>query len=176
MSGRALVRRVTLDGALFALAVVLSVVEGMLPMPAPVPGVRLGLANIAVMYALLFVGRRDALTLAVLKGLFAFVTRGVVAGALSLSGGAASVIIMIILMAAFRERVSYAMLSVAGALAHNAGQMAVVKFIYSSLTLAAYAPALVISGIASGIVTAAILRALLPAVRRFGRNGYGSDG
>jgi heptaprenyl diphosphate synthase len=171
-----LVRRVTLDGALFALAVVLSVVEGMLPMPAPVPGVRLGLANIAVMYALLFVGRRDALTLAVLKGLFAFVTRGVVAGALSLSGGAASVIIMIILMAAFRERVSYAMLSVAGALAHNAGQMAVVKFIYSSLTLAAYAPALVISGIASGIVTAAILRALLPAVRRFGRNGYGSDG
>ncbi|MDR1263065.1 MAG: Gx transporter family protein [Oscillospiraceae bacterium] len=166
-SGR-LARRVALDGMLFALAVVMSVVDGMIPVP--VPGVRLGLSNIAVMYALFFVGRRDALTLAALKGLFAFVTRGVTAGAMSLSGGLLSVLVMTLLTVVFGKRVSYTMLSVAGALAHNAGQMIVVKFIYSSLTLSAFAPVLVISGIAAGVATAAILRAFLPVAKRFGED------
>ncbi|MDR2656810.1 MAG: Gx transporter family protein [Oscillospiraceae bacterium] len=165
-NGGRLARRVALDGMLFALAVVMSVVDGMIP--TPVPGVRLGLSNIAVMYTLLFVGRRDALTLAALKGLFAFVTRGAIAGALSLSGGLLSVLVMTLLTAVFGERVSYIMLSVAGALAHNAGQMIVVKFVYSSLALSAFAPVLAISGIAAGVVTAAILRAFLPIAKRFG--------
>ncbi|MDR0396342.1 MAG: Gx transporter family protein [Oscillospiraceae bacterium] len=168
MNREGLVRRVTLDGMLFALAVVLSIVEGMIPVPAPVPGARIGLANITVMYAAFFAGRRDALVVAALKGMFAFITRGAVAGALSLSGGILSAVVMIALVSAFRERVSYVMLSVAGAVAHNAGQLVVIRFIYSSLALAAYAPMLVASGIVSGIITAAILRALLPAARRFG--------
>lgn len=51
------------------------------------PGVKPGLANIVVMYALFFLGRGQALTLVLLKSFFAMLTRGPSAGALSLAGG-----------------------------------------------------------------------------------------
>ncbi|GHU71533.1 hypothetical protein AGMMS49992_05710 [Clostridia bacterium] len=162
------VRRVAIDGMLFALAMALSAAEGILPIPAPMPGIRLGLANIVVMYAVFFVGRWDALTLAMLKGLFALLTRGAVAGALSLAGSLLSVLIMIMLIAIFGKHISYFMLSVAGALAHNAGQLIVVKLIYASLAAAAFVPILTMSGIAAGFVTAGILRAFMPAAKRMG--------
>ena len=81
-------RRVALLGVLFALAAVLSLFEGALAgaMGLP-PGVKPGLANTVVMFALLFLGLPPAACLAVLKALLALLTRGAVAGALSLCGG-----------------------------------------------------------------------------------------
>ena len=88
-------RRVALLGVLFALAAVLSLFEGALAgaMGLP-PGVKPGLANTVVMFALLFLGLPPAACLAVLKALLALLTRGAVAGALSLCGGLFSVGVM----------------------------------------------------------------------------------
>ena len=61
-------RRVALMGLLFALSVVLSFLEGTLtPLLGLPPGVKLGLANVVVMYALFFLGRGSAFTLVLLK-------------------------------------------------------------------------------------------------------------
>lgn len=71
-----------LSALMFAAAIVLSIVENMLPpIVVAVPGVKFGLSNIAVMYALFFLGKKQAYTIAILKGLFAFITR--LAGLLS---------------------------------------------------------------------------------------------
>ena len=160
-------RRAALDGMLFALAIVLSILEGMIPVPVPVPGVKLGLSNIVVMYALFFLGKRDAFALAILKGMFAFVTRGWIAGLLSVSGGILSVAIMALLQLIFKANVSYFLLSIAGAIFHNGGQLVVVKFIYPMMGVAPLTPILVLSGIAAGVVTSATLRGFMPLIKRY---------
>ena len=82
-------RRIALSGLLFALAMALSFIEGTLTIPGLLPGMKLGLANIVVMYALFFMGPRQALVLDVLKALFVFLVSGFTAGFLSLCGGLA---------------------------------------------------------------------------------------
>ena len=56
-------RRIALSGLLFALAMALSFIEGTLTIPGLLPGMKLGLANIVVMYALFFMGPKQALVL-----------------------------------------------------------------------------------------------------------------
>lgn len=82
-------RETAWTGMLFALAIALSWLESMVsPLLGLMPAIKLGLSNIVVMYALLFLRTRTAVLLVVLKALFAFLTRGVTAGFLSLCGGA----------------------------------------------------------------------------------------
>jgi heptaprenyl diphosphate synthase len=162
-------KRMVLTGLLFALALVLSLVENSFPQLAvPVPGVKLGLSNIAVMYALFFVGAGQAFSIAVLKALFVLITRGTVAAFLSLLGGVLSVAIMLIILFIFKEKVSYLIISVFGSVFHNIGQFIGISLIYTSMGLWAYLPILIISGIIAGIVTSTLLRFILPAFEKLG--------
>ena len=86
--------RSALSGLLFALAMALSFIEGTLVIPGLAPGMKLGLANIVVMYALFFMGARQALYLDLLKALFVFLVSGWTAGFLSLCGGLLSLLVM----------------------------------------------------------------------------------
>ena len=90
-------RRIALSGLLFALAMALSFIEGTLTIPGLLPGMKLGLANIVVMYALFFMGPKQALVLDVLKALFVFLVSGFTAGFLSLCGGLLSLLVMWVL-------------------------------------------------------------------------------
>ncbi len=159
-------KRLALSGMMFALALVLSVVEHSFPLPLTVPGVKLGLSNIAVMYALFFLSKSQAYSIAVLKGLFVFVTRGLVAGILSLTGGILSLTVMLIIMVLFRDRASYTAISISGAIAHNMGQFIAVSFIYTGMYLLAYLPVLLVSGVIAGIITAVLLKVIIPAFER----------
>ena len=69
-------QEIALSGLLFALAMALSFIEGTLVIPGLAPGMKLGLANIVVMYALFFMGARQALYLDLLKALFVFLVSG----------------------------------------------------------------------------------------------------
>ena len=80
-------RETAWTGMLFALAIALSYLESLVsPLLGLMPAIKLGLSNIVVMYALLFLRTRTTLLLVVLKALFAFLTRGATAGFLSLCG------------------------------------------------------------------------------------------
>lgn len=160
-------RRVALTGMLFALAIGLSFLEGLVtPLLGLPPGVKLGLANVVVMYALLFLSRREALLLVVLKAGFSFFTRGGTAGLLSLAGGLVSLGIMILLMLP-KKRPSVLVLSIAGALGHNLGQLGMVRLLLGPSFLV-YAPVLLVSGVVVGSLTAGLLRVLLPALQKSG--------
>ncbi|MDF2883594.1 MAG: putative rane protein [Clostridiaceae bacterium] len=156
-----------LTALLFAMALVLSVIENSLPpILVQIPGVKIGLSNIAVMHALFFLGKRQAFSIAVLKAFFVFITRGFVASVLAFSGGILSIIVMSILMFIFRERISYLILSIFGAVFHNIGQFIAISFIYSNMFLWVYLPVLLISGVLAGIATSVLLRFILPALKR----------
>jgi heptaprenyl diphosphate synthase len=160
-------RALTLTALLFALALVLSIVESSFPpLFTAAPGIKLGLSNIVVMYALFFLNKKQAFLIAILKAVFVYVTRGMVAGILSLCGGTLSLLVMILLMILFKEKVSYLVLSIFGALFHNIGQLAAVSFIYTSIYLWVYLPVLMVSGVIAGIATSTLLRFILPAFKR----------
>ena len=90
---------VALTGLLAALALALSFLEGLLPpLPFLPPGAKLGLSNIVTMYAAGTLGLPCAVFLAVLKGGFALLTRGAVAGCMSLAGGLFSTVCMWLLL------------------------------------------------------------------------------
>lgn len=156
-----------LTAMIFASALVLAVVENSLPpLPIAVPGVKFGLSNIAVMYALFFLGMKQALTIGIMKSVFVFITRGGIAGMLSLAGGILSIAVMILLMVIFRDKISYLMISIFGALFHNVGQFAVITVIYTGMNMWAYFPVLLISGLVAGIVTSSLLKFIMPAFQR----------
>lgn len=152
-------------GMLLCLAIVLSFVEGMIPpLPALPPGVKLGLSNIVVIYCLFFLNGKSACGVAVLKSLFVLLIRGVSAGFLSLCGGLLSVIVMLI--AIRPKKLSYLILSILGAVSHNVGQIAAASILFKSATVFYYLPILIVSGVLMGSVTAALMKVLLPALKR----------
>ncbi len=162
-------KKVVLTAILFAVALVLSIVESLIPsVPIPVPGIRFGLANIVVMYSLFFLGKTTAFTIVVLKAMFAVITRGAVAGLLSFTGGMFSIIIMIILLSIFKDKISYLILSIFGAVFHNIGQFAAISLIYVGMNLWFYLPALLIFGVIAGLVTSTLLKFILPALKELG--------
>lgn len=160
--------KLVLTGMLFAVAIVLSVVENSLPLPMPVPGVKLGLSNIVVMYVLFFLGRGQALSIVFLKALFSVLTRGMVAGILSLSGGLLSVGVMSLIMLITVKKASYFVLGMFGALCHNIGQFLAIVVIYRNNMLIYYLPVLLVAGVIAGFITSILLRYILPALKRLG--------
>ena len=76
---------IALIGLLGALALVLGILENLLPpLPGMPPGAKAGLSNLVTMFAAGAIGLPAALFIAAIKGLFAFLTRGVSAGLMSL--------------------------------------------------------------------------------------------
>ncbi|MDI9460646.1 MAG: Gx transporter family protein [Saccharofermentanales bacterium] len=162
------VRKLVVLALLFAMAIALGMFENILPpLPAPVP-LRYGLSNIAVMYALFFLGLPSAYTIAILKGIFAVMTRGLIAGLTSLSGGLISVTCMYMLKRLTGDRVSYSILGVSGAVSHNLGQyLLIILLDYLRIPVLAFLPLLLFTGIVTGLLSSALLRAALPALKRW---------
>ena len=163
-------KQVALSGLLFALAMALSFLEGLIPIPGLLPGMKLGLANIVVMYALFFMGTGQALVLDLLKAFFVFLVSGATAGFLSLCGGLVSLLVMWALYRLPPKRPTWFILSVSGALAHNFGQLAGASIMLGSALSLYYAPVLLILGLVMGCVTSITLRAILPPLSRLGYN------
>jgi heptaprenyl diphosphate synthase len=161
--------KLVLTSLFFAIAIILSIIENSLPpLPIAVPGVKFGLSNIAVMYVLFFIGKESAYMVAVLKAVFVFATRGWIASVLSLTGGILSLTIMILLMVLFREKISYLILSIAGAVFHNIGQLIAVSIVYTNLYLMYFMPVLLVTGVLAGVVTSVLLNVIRPAFKRVG--------
>ncbi|MEE0587428.1 MAG: Gx transporter family protein [Faecalibacterium sp.] len=161
---------IALSGLLFALAMALSFIEGTLVIPGLLPGMKLGLANIVVMYALFFMGPKQALVLDVLKAFFVFLVSGWTAGFLSLCGGLLSLLVMWLLYYHCPLRPTWFILSVCGALAHNIGQLLGASVILSTAVSLYYAPVMLVLGLVMGMLTSVTLRAMLPALGRLGYN------
>jgi heptaprenyl diphosphate synthase len=159
-------RQVSLMGLLFALAAVLSFIEGLLPvLPMLPPGVKLGLSNIVTMYALFFLGTGSGVVIAVLKAFFVLLTRGPVAACLSAAGGLCSVAVMAFLLS-FKNKPSTLLVSIFGAVFHNIGQLAASAVVLRSMFAMAYLPVMVLSGVVMGFVTAVLLKVLQPYLAR----------
>lgn len=161
-------RRAALLGLLASLAVALSFLEGLLP-ALPVPGARLGLSNIVVMYALSSLSFPAALAIAVVKSLFALL-RGGTAFLMSLAGGMLSTLIMAAAFRLLKGKVTFLGTGILGAVAHNTAQLGVAMLLLGS-SLIWYGPWLLLMALAAGTLTGLTLNVVMPALRRIRRDG-----
>jgi len=160
------IKQVALTGLLFALAIVLSYIEGLVPaLPGAPPGIKLGLSNVAVMYCLYFIGVVYAFGIIFLKFLFAFIVRGAVAGIMSLAGGLISCAVMYIMLCIGKKNLSIIFISAISAVSHNLSQCAVAYFIVGK-TVLLYIPVLIVSGLIMGLITGVTMRILIPPFER----------
>ena len=158
-------RLLTVTALLAAAALAMSFFERLLTAGLPLPpGVKPGFANIAVLFACAAVGLPCALFIVILKAGFAFLTAGGVAALLSLCGGLLSALTMFALLKLKRNRMTYAGVSVCGAVMHNIGQLAAASLLVGSALYLSWLPVLLVSGAVFGAVTGVILNAVMPAL------------
>lgn len=149
-------RRLIVLGLFVAVAGVLHAVEAWLPLPVPVPGVKLGLANIVSLVVIVLYGWRDALAVAVVRVILGTLLGGVFLGpafALGLSGAAASTLAMAWAWSRWRPALSLVGISVLGAAVHNLAQLGTAAVLVSSATVLWYLPYLLLFALPTGLAT-----------------------
>ena len=144
-------KKLALSAILAALAMILSYVEAMVPMPVPIPGIKLGLANLVILLAIYRLGFKYAIAINCIR---IFVTgllfTGVFGILYSLAGGLLSLLVMYLL---YRTEIfSMVGVSMAGGVAHNLGQLLTACLIMSNIRLMSYFAVLLFAGIGSGIL------------------------
>ena len=134
-----------------AAAMLLSFIESKLPSFTAVPGIKIGLANIAVMFALYRFGAKEAVLVSLVRIVLVSLLFGSLVSMLyGLAGAALSLSLMIILKKI--TPLSAVGISVVGGVAHNAGQIAVACLLVGTAKIAYYLPVLVLTGTLAGIV------------------------
>lgn len=159
------IKKTALTGVLLALMLALSYIERFIPLglAVPVPGVKLGLANIVTVGALYWLGSLPALMLVLARCLLSAVFGGNAAGALfSLCGGVFSWLSM---SAAIKSRFfSVYGISILGAAFHNMGQILAAVLILGGAVVY-YLPYLLLVSLFTGTLTGAISAGVISRVR-----------
>ena len=138
-------------GMLTALALVFSYIEFLLPVNLGIPGIKLGLANLAVMVTLYTISARAAFTLSLVRILltgFTFANLSMMI--YSLAVGILSLIIMILVKRS--NLFSVTGVSVLGGVFHNLGQIIAAALVVETAGLLYYLPVLILSGTISGVL------------------------
>lgn len=154
------VRRLAQSALLAAVALTIFVLEAQIPLPLPVPGLKLGLCNIVTLFALCRLGRGWSLAIVLTRIVLGnFAVGQVMAMLYALAGGLLSFCVMALIF----RRLGQSLLWVTGAfggIAHNLGQMAVAVLVTSTPGLLAYLPVLLLCGILTGAFTGLCARLL----------------
>lgn len=156
-------RRAALMGALTALALVAGYVEALVPLPVTVAGVKLGLGNTVVLFALVRLGARPAGLLMLAKVLCSTILfANPQMFVFSLAGGVVSWAVMSL---AWRSGLfSVLATSILGGIAHNTGQLLAVALVLSPHVALVNAPVLAVAGLICGAAVGLLVHAILRAV------------
>lgn len=158
-------RRMAQYALLTALAMALGWLESLIPLAGAVPpGVKLGLTNLVVIFALYRMGPRDAAAISLVRVVLVSFTFGnSYSFAYSLAGAALSLIVMTLLKRS--GHFSLLGVSVAGGVSHNAAQILVAMAVLETSRLVWYLPALLVSGVAAGVCVGAAGALIVRRVR-----------
>ena len=144
-----------------ALALALTALESLIPVPMPVPGMKLGIANVVTVAAAFWLGPVDAaVVLGVRIVLAAYLTGQL---AFSIVGGACALAVTLA-FARFSSSDRVRLAAMAAAVAHNIGQIAVAVAVTGTPEIAFYLPVLLVAGVAAGFATGTVAQAVLDRI------------
>lgn len=146
-------KRIATDALLSGIALSVFIIELQIPAPVPIPGVKLGLANIVTLFALSWFSPWDAaMILFVRIFLGCLFTGRMISFWYSLAGGVLCLCVMIPLVKRLPAGKIW-ICSIAGAIAHNVGQIFVAVIVTRTPAVFAYLPVLVLTGAVTGLFT-----------------------
>lgn len=159
-------KRITLSGVLIALALALSYTERFIPLQLviPLPGIKLGLANIVTLIALYLMGTKAAFWILIPRCILGAVFGGGITGLLfSLTGG----VLAMLTMATVKRLPIFSIygVSISGAAAHNIGQILAAMILMGSVYIGAYLPYLLIAALFTGFATAVACAGILRVIK-----------
>ncbi len=137
-------------GIFSALAIIFGYVETLIPVFIGIPGIKLGLANLAVLFILAKYTWKEAAFVSVIRIIvIGFLFGNMFSILYSLAGAALSLTVM----AVMKKSTAFSLMgiSVAGGVSHNVGQLVIAMLLLGSSSLIYYGPALLISGVITGL-------------------------
>lgn len=151
-------KRIAETAAAAALALVLGYVETLIPIPFPIPGIKLGLSNLCLLFVIYRLGAKTAWAVMLIKVILsALLISGFQAFWFSFAGGVFSMGTMIALKRFF----SVYGVSVLGGIMHNIGQLSAAALVMKTTAVFLYLPPLLISGAVCGILIGILCRLAL---------------
>ncbi|MCD8117716.1 MAG: Gx transporter family protein [Oscillospiraceae bacterium] len=159
-------RKLVFMALLTAMSLCIWLIEAQIPLPIPVPGVKLGLASIITLTAMALLGRQAALCVLLVRIVLSALFAGSFSVILfSLAGGLLSWGIMALTIGLFDEKRLW-VVSILGAIGHNAGQLLAAAGVMKSAAVLWYGPALLCAAIITGAFTGAAAMYLIRALRK----------
>lgn len=156
-------RRLTFLALTVSFALILSFIESRIPAFVAIPGVKVGLANIAVIFTLYKFGVKEAVTVSVIRVVLVSMLFGNPQSFLfSISGAVLSLTVMILLKKLLRA--PEVVVSVSGGIMHNVGQIIAASIILGTNVVIYYLPFLLLSGTIAGVVVGVAAATLVKKV------------
>ncbi len=145
-----------------AMALILSYIESLIPLPLPIPGAKIGLPNIITLVSLLTLGWPLTLLVVIARiFLSGFLFGGGFSIVYSLGGGLLSLLVMSLLLHFFKDKISIILVSVFGAITHNLGQVIVAAIVVQTTSLLLYFLFLMLLAIPTGLFIGITARELM---------------
>lgn len=146
-------KRLTRMALLTAIALTIFIVEAQIPPLAPIPGIKLGLANIITVYAMFALGWKDTLMILLCRIVLGNLATGQFVSFLySLCGGMACFTVMLLLRRLFTAEQIW-ICSILGSAAHVLGQMGAALVLTGTVSILFYLPLLLVGAILTGLFT-----------------------
>lgn len=153
-------RKIPYYGLFAALAILMGYVEMLIPVPIPIPGVKLGLANVIIVIMMYFMDVKSAFFVSLIRVLLSGLLFAGFAGLLySLAGAVCSFAVMALLKKT--GKFSIIGVSLAGGVFHNVGQVAVAAAVVENVRMMYYLPFLLVSGVVTGILIGVVAKTAL---------------
>ncbi len=146
-------KKLTLLSLLAAIALTIFMVEAQIPPLVPIPGVKLGLANIVTVFAVFALGPREGIAVLFVRIFLGAVFAGNFSTIFYSAGGGACAIGVTILLKKILTPNQLWVAGCLGAVAHSVGQMAVAIILLSTPSLILYLPVMVVISIVTGLFT-----------------------
>lgn len=155
-------KKITLCALMASIAIVFGYIEMLFPLPVAIPGIKLGLGNIAILVCLYLLGYKTAFFVMLIK---VFVTTLLFSSPsmliYSLFGGVLSFLIMAVL-----KKLSFNIItiSIGGGVFHNIGQLTAAIFVMRGINVIYYSALLIPSGAAIGAVTGIVAKIIIKRI------------
>jgi len=147
--------KIVILGLFLSIAIILNIVENITVAISFIPGVKLGLANISIVFLLYFYGFKEMFVTNVMRVIIASLITGTLFGMPFMISMTASIFCMLMIYPLYKtKRLSIYGLSMVQAVAFNFAQICVVSFLYNSTIFFFYLPYLILSGIITGYLIA----------------------
>lgn len=160
-------KQMTTNALLTAIALTIFMIEAQIPALVPIPGVKLGLANIITVFALFAFTPKDALLILFVRVFLGSVFSGQISTLLYSLGGGMTCFASLLVMRKIITLDQLWVASVIGAVFHNVGQVIVAVIVTGTPSIAVYLPVLLVSGIIAGLFTGLCAQFLYGKLKKF---------